>query len=90
MLTGAAGDPGREAAAELARQHRMALDVYRVGSDAADLVDPAGAFLDLYGIDAGGAVLVRPDGFVSWRQKSLPSRPAAALRGALDHILAPS
>jgi hypothetical protein len=33
-------------------------------------------------------VLVRPDGFVGWREQSLPNRPAAALRGALDQILA--
>jgi putative polyketide hydroxylase len=90
VLTGANGDPWREAAAELRRQHRIPLEVYRVGSGAAaDLVDRAGIFPDLYGMEGGGgAVLVRPDGFVAWRQRSLPARPAAALRGALDQILA--
>ena len=89
LITGAHGDPWREAAAELGRQDRIPLQAHRVGTGAAaDLADPAGAFLDLYGIDAGGAVLVRPDGFVAWRQPSLPPRPAAALRGALEQILA--
>jgi putative polyketide hydroxylase len=30
-----------------------------------------GSWLDLYGIDQEGAVLVRPDGHVSWRRKSV-------------------
>jgi 2-polyprenyl-6-methoxyphenol hydroxylase-like FAD-dependent oxidoreductase len=89
LITGAHGDPWREAATAIAAQDRIPLQSFRIGNGAAvDLVDRAGAFLDLYGIDAGGAVLVRPDGFVAWRQPSLPPRPAAALRGALDQILA--
>jgi putative polyketide hydroxylase len=51
------------------------------------LISTASA-LDLYGIGAAGAVLVRPDGFVAWRTPSLPARPAEALRGALNQILA--
>jgi putative polyketide hydroxylase len=89
VLTGPNGDAWREAAAEIGRQEQIPLQVYRLGAGAStDLADPAGAFLELYGIDAGGAVLVRPDGFVAWRQRSLPTRPAAALRGALDQVLA--
>jgi hypothetical protein len=66
LLTGRDGDPWREAATAIAQQDRVPLHAYRLGTSAAvDLVDPAGAFLDLYGIGAGGAVLVRPDGFVA-------------------------
>jgi hypothetical protein len=88
VFTGPNGDPWRDAAAEIGRQDCIPLQAYRVGTGAAaDLADPAGAFLELYGIDARGAVLVRPDGFVAWRQPSLPPRPAEMLRAALDHIL---
>jgi hypothetical protein len=91
VLTGPTADPWRAAAAAIGRQDRIPLQVHGVGaSAAADLVDPAGTFLDLYGIEDNGAVLVRPDGFVAWRQPSLPSRPAAALRGALHQILSRS
>jgi 2-polyprenyl-6-methoxyphenol hydroxylase-like FAD-dependent oxidoreductase len=89
LLTGHDGDSWRQAAAEVARDRRVPLQAFRVGTGAAaDLVDPAEAFLDLYGIGRDGAVLVRPDGFIAWRQPSLPPRPAAALRDALDRILA--
>jgi len=88
LLTGH-GDPWRQAAAEVASDDRMPLRAFRVGTGAAvDLTDPAGAFLDLYGIGPAGAALVRPDGFVAWRVSSLPPRPAATLRDVLDRILA--
>jgi putative polyketide hydroxylase len=41
----------------------------------------------LYGIEPGGAALIRPDGFVAWRVNSAPGDPAAALRRALATAL---
>lgn len=35
------------------------------------------------GVSASGAILVRPDGHVSWRTRSLPENPVAALTSAL-------
>jgi putative polyketide hydroxylase len=88
LLTGQGG-AWREAAADIAAQDRIPLEAFRIGdAAAADLVDPAGAFADLYGIGPEGAVLVRPDGFVAWRAPTLPAQPAAALRAALGQILA--
>jgi putative polyketide hydroxylase len=49
---------------------------------------PRGPGEELYGIDAGGAVLVRPDGFVAWRTRSAPPDRAASLRAALNASLA--
>jgi hypothetical protein len=46
----------------------------------------AGPFASAYGLDAGGAVLVRPDGVVAWRARSAAGRDEVA--GALDTALA--
>jgi len=48
--------------------------------------DPA--WIDTYGIDAAGAVLVRPDGFVTHRWVTQPSDPTGALRDRLALTLA--
>jgi 2-polyprenyl-6-methoxyphenol hydroxylase-like FAD-dependent oxidoreductase len=46
------------------------------------------AFADAYGIEEGGAALVRPDGYVAWRSTALPGDPKAALSAAAHAILA--
>jgi putative polyketide hydroxylase len=61
------------------------IDAYVVGS--ADLQDAAGAFATAYGLGDAGAVLVRPDGFVAWRAKTLIGDPQDALIRALAAIL---
>ena len=50
-----------------------------------------GGFLQAYGLPAAGAALIRPDGFVAWRAKSLPGDPegAMAARAAIDPARAP-
>ncbi|MFG2745126.1 FAD-dependent oxidoreductase [Streptomyces chartreusis] len=45
------------------------------------------SFESLYGIDATGAVLVRPDGHVGMRVHMAPSNPEAVLRAGLGQIL---
>jgi putative polyketide hydroxylase len=49
--------------------------------------DANGHFAALYGLQPGGAVLVRPDGVVGWRAKTPPPDPRAALTAALARIL---
>jgi hypothetical protein len=51
---------------------------------AGDLDDPEGRFSRAYGTSADGAVLIRPDGFVAWRQAT--SGDAAGLEAALAAI----
>ncbi|WP_436772276.1 FAD-dependent oxidoreductase [Yinghuangia sp. YIM S09857] len=68
---GPAGEPWRRAAAELDGP----LAVYAVadgGESSSDvLVTEDGVdWAALYGVGAGGAVLVRPDGFVAWRSEA--------------------
>jgi hypothetical protein len=45
------------------------------------------AFAELYAIDEGGAVLVRPDGHVAWRSPAMVSDPEAALAQAASAML---
>jgi hypothetical protein len=39
------------------------------------------------GMPAQGAVLVRPDGFVAWRTRTLPSSPEQKLEQVISSIL---
>lgn len=48
------------------------------------VVDTA-AFPARYGVDAHGAALIRPDGFIAWRARTAVDDPITALRRALDH-----
>jgi putative polyketide hydroxylase len=57
-----------------------------IGTDS-EVSDPDGNWHAAYGIDAGGAVLVRPDGYVAWRSRSGASNPQAELRAAFDRLL---
>src|ERR1700761_3806428 len=56
-------------------------------SEDGGLGDPDGHWHSVYGVDADGAVLVRPDGYVAWRSRSGVSNPQSALRAALDSLL---
>ena len=58
------------------------LRCFTIGRDA-ELRDWQDKFLELYGIDDDGAVLVRPDGFVAWRQKN----GAGAQPGKIKQVL---
>ncbi len=85
LLAGPQGAPWRDAARAAASQFpKLALDVHVVGTD---LRDTDGRFAAAYGLTDTGAVLVRPDGFVAWRAKSLPGDPQAALIHALAKVL---
>ena len=42
--------------------------------------------LEAYGLEPGGAVLVRPDGFVAWRSRERPADAGLALENALRQV----
>jgi len=63
----------------------LSIEVHRVGST--ELRDPAGRFTIDYGISPTGAVLVRPDGYVAWRARSLVGDPEVVLTRALSQLL---
>ena len=79
LLTSAAGTAWREAA------QRLDLTSFSIGDG--ELADPGGQWLETYGLDETGAVLVRPDGYVGWRSRAMPADPAAKLGEAMTHIL---
>ena len=65
-LLAAVGDPGWADAATALAAAGAPLKVYRVGPGA-DLADSDGCFARTVGIEAGGALLLRPDGVIAWR-----------------------
>src|SRR5918993_65241 len=63
LLTGNDGGAWVDAARSITD---TVVDAYRIG-DRGDLTDADHLWTEAYGVTAGGAVLVRPDGFVAWR-----------------------
>ena len=78
VLTGGGGRAWVEAAHDLAGESALPLQAWLIDDD---------AFASAYGLDASGAVLVRPDGHVGWRSRAINGDPSRALRRALSQIL---
>jgi hypothetical protein len=53
-----------------------------------DLTDVDSSWARLHGVDADGAVLVRPDGHIAWRSRRAVARPESALATVLNRVLA--
>jgi hypothetical protein len=71
----------------LGAQMRPPLRCHGIGPRG-ELQDPDGAWPVAYGIEAGGAVLVRPDGYVAWRSRTAAPDATAELRAVFDRLLA--
>lgn len=85
LLTAGDGAGWREASAEVAREMpELPIRVRAVGRW---LRDTDGTFAERYGIDEGGAALVRPDGTVAWQSRTAPENPTAVLRTVIDQTL---
>jgi putative polyketide hydroxylase len=84
LLTGRAGTDWRKAAERLGMEG-LGLKAFSVGSGGIE--DPDGQWCSAYCPDEGGAVLVRPDGYVGWRAAFATGDATATLRGALCSIL---
>jgi 2-polyprenyl-6-methoxyphenol hydroxylase-like FAD-dependent oxidoreductase len=74
-------------AARAASKYFKGIDLETHCVDGGALRDPEAGFLQAYGLPAAGAALVRPDGFVAWRAKSVPGDPEGAMAAALRSIL---
>ena len=67
LLVGPDGQSWKAAAHQVKETLHLPLDSYQVGGEATDLLDASNRFCEMFGITSGGAVLVRPDGFIAWR-----------------------
>ena len=81
LIAGAVGPAWRAAAGH---QKAAPIYCYVIGDE---LIDEDGGWHEAYGVLRDGAVLVRPDGYVAWRARSLPEHPQAALAAAMQDIL---
>jgi hypothetical protein len=68
LLAGSKGEPWLKVGTAAAASRQLPLGAYRIGPDS-DLIDVDGSFQERYGLDAAGAVLVRPDGYIAWRSQ---------------------
>jgi hypothetical protein len=85
LLAAGPSEDWTEAAQAVAARLGVSLLAYRIGRE---LRDPEGDFARLYGVREGGAVLVRPDGYVAWRAQEAATDPSDILEHALTTVLA--
>ncbi|MGW7253867.1 FAD-dependent oxidoreductase [Streptomyces sp. NPDC054834] len=95
VLLSDAGERGgtggwHEAATRLAEEMSIPLTSYRVGTGPGAELAPEDDvnWSERHGTTPGGAVLVRPDGFVAWRAPGPVEEPAATLEDVLNTVLA--
>jgi hypothetical protein len=84
LLAGSEALAWGESAPALARE--LSIDVQRI--DASALPDGADAFHSAYGITPSGAVLVRPDGVVAWRERTAEPGAPERLARVMAQLLA--
>ncbi|QBD75793.1 hypothetical protein EPA93_07145 [Ktedonosporobacter rubrisoli] len=86
LLCAEAGDAWSDAGKLVAKQLGIALDIYRIG-EKGELIEGEQRFQQAYGISSTGAVLIRPDGFIGWRQRGTAEHPKQVLFSALSQLL---
>jgi putative polyketide hydroxylase len=93
LLVGAGvdGDGWRRAARTAAERLEVPVTAYRIGAksmpDDVELVtEPDVSWADAHGVTEGGAVLIRPDGFVAWRASAPDAEPEHILTEALAAV----
>ncbi|WP_432035035.1 FAD-dependent oxidoreductase [Streptomyces cucumeris] len=89
LLCGQAGAQWRAVARTVAEKLDVPLDAYLVGTSAdADLQVRGGTdWAETHGTAEEGAVLVRPDGFVAWRTRTMPPNAEQELADVLLEVL---
>jgi len=88
LLTAASGKRAwLSAAMKIKAKRSMPVLCLSIGSEkGVSLVDTHNAWSKYSEVDVDGAVLVRPDGHVAWRVRSLPKAPAKQLRAILHQL----
>jgi 2,4-dichlorophenol 6-monooxygenase len=88
MVTGPSGVVWQVAAQAVGEELGTPLPVVRFGTE--DVLDAYGEWSRVSGIDEGGCLLVRPDGYVAWRAVDAPADESSAreqLASALSAVL---
>jgi len=83
LLLGDGADAWRDAAVQVQGSLRSKLQVLELGS-LCDTNEAQRALEQFCGIGHDGALLIRPDGHVAWREATPPSNPEHALRRAFE------
>jgi putative polyketide hydroxylase len=86
LLAGPDGQAWYEAASQLADRLDIELEAYRVGPSG-DLLDPECYWHEAAGIQADGALLMRPDGIVAWRSWESMPQPECVLEQVMMRVL---
>ena len=86
LLAGSDGQSWKDAAKTVASVTGFDLEAYSVGTNG-DLVDAKDKFRIAAGISPRGALLVRPDGFVAWRERWQPADVQERLEKAMKKAL---
>lgn len=84
VLAAAGGTSWVDAARDERPRIGAPLEAYEIG---VDFVDRDNVFLSRCGLERGGALLLRPDGFIAWRSRGMMLDPEAALHMALVRAL---
>ncbi|MFD3478400.1 FAD-dependent oxidoreductase [Streptomyces sp. NPDC058695] len=90
LLSSGGGDGAwHTAGTAIAQRLAVPLDSYRIGGGPDAELNPVGDvdWAEAHGVTPGGAVLVRPDGFVAWRSEGPSADPGKELRDALMGVL---
>ena len=86
LFTGIGGEHWKAAAQNISKDDNIPIEAYVLGRGQ-DYLDAYWGWEDIKGVDENGIVLVRPDQFICWRCRSLPSDPEAKLRDVLRQVL---
>lgn len=86
VFTGIGGDPWVEAAKIITMRGGVEVQCFTIGFGC-DYMDAYRDWYNVRGVDEDGVVLVRPDHFVAWRSRSLPSDALSVLDTALEYCV---
>jgi putative polyketide hydroxylase len=87
LFTGPAGEAWKHAAEQAVEELGVPVKVHSLGTDLMPVDEAIDQLLGRYGLEPGGALLVRPDGFVGYRAAAGVNDEYGALTSALRDIL---